>query len=813
MSKPEDTIKHEWLLEGLDCANCALKIEHGVGKIKGISSSSVNFITKTLSMDIDAADEGHILTSAKQQIKKLEPHIVIIDKQMRGNAHKVGKNDRHHQSYGHNDIKGNQPDQHGEHEHSHTRELQGDHANSHHDGQSEVHSSHAHSHNTSHAHNGHTHSHAHSGHIHSHAASHAHNSHLHLDEHSSDHDEAHNHSHSHAHGMNKKLLYRLIAGGALLIIGVAAPLPQMVALLAFIAAYIVVGGDVVWQALANIVRRQWFDEYFLMTIATVGAFAIGEYPEAVGVMLFYQIGEMLQGLAVNRSRKSISALLDIRPDYANLKINQELRKVSPEQVEIGDYIVIKPGEKVPLDGKVVDGSSFVDTSALTGESVPREVEAGSEILSGFVNKSGLLTVEVTKSYGESTVSKILDMVQNASSKKAPTESFITKFARYYTPAVVFVAIALAALPPLLFPAEAFADWLYRALIFLVISCPCALVVSIPLGFFGGIGAASKQGILIKGGNYLEALNDVKYAVFDKTGTLTKGSFKVAGIYPAGSFSEEQLLQYAAYAEQHSTHPIAASIVAAYTEPVAVEQLEHYEEIAGHGIAIRWRGQNVLAGNYKLMEREGIDYPTPAHMGTLVHIAIDGQYGGYLLIADEVKEDAAAAIAALKQLGIKKIVMLTGDAKAVGEAVAEQLGVDEVHAELLPQHKVEHIERLAAAKAPKEKLAFIGDGINDTPVLAQADVGIAMGGLGSDAAIEAADIVIMTDEPSKLAAAITIARRTRRIVWQNIGFALGVKAIFLILGAFGVATMWEAVFSDVGVTLLAVLNAMRVLRLK
>lgn len=757
MSKSTTTVKHEWLLEGLDCANCALKIENGVGKVKGVTSSSVNFVTKTLTIETGSEHENEVLAEAHKKVKALEPHIDIVDKAAAARlaAHEPAR----------------------AHEHSHT-----------HQHEAGIH-----------------HSHRHGAHSEDDSAS--------SRTAASRQKRANQHGHQHSHGLNRVLLYRLIAGAALLLTGLLATMLQWLSVLVLVAAYIIVGGDIVWRAARNIARGQWFDEYFLMTIATLGAFAIKEYPEAVGVMLFYQVGEMLQGLAVNRSRKSISALLDIRPDYANLKVGHDVRKVSPEDVQIGNVIVVKPGERVPLDGKIVEGSSYVDTSALTGESMPREVTAGSEVLSGFINTSGLLTVEVTKSYGESTVSKILDMVQNASSKKAPTENFITKFARYYTPVVVIVAVALAVLPPLLFPAEQFADWLYRALIFLVISCPCALVVSIPLGFFGGIGAASKNGILIKGSNYLEALNDVKYAVFDKTGTLTKGSFQVTKVHSTGRYTEQQLLEYAAYAEQHSTHPIAASIIAAYGQPLSDQQLEHYEEISGHGVSIRWQGRSILVGNARLMERETIPYAAPDHAGTLVYIAVDGKYAGHLVIADEVKQDAAAAIASLKQLGVKKTVMLTGDVKAVGEAVGKQLGVDEVHAELLPQHKVEHIERLAAAKGPKEKLAFIGDGINDTPVLAQADVGIAMGGLGSDAAIEAADIVIMTDEPSKLATAISIARSTRRIVWQNIIFALGVKAIFLALGAFGIATMWEAVFSDVGVTLLAVLNAMRVLRLK
>lgn len=507
--------------------------------------------------------------------------------------------------------------------------------------------------------------------------------------------------------------------------------------------------------------------------------------------------------------------MDIRPDYANILTGSgdETRRVSPEDVRIGDRIVVKAGERVPLDGIVRAGRSMVDTSALTGESVPRELESGSDVLSGFVNKNGMLTIEVTKTFGESTVSKILDLVQNASSRKAKTEHFISKFARYYTLIVVILAALIAFVPPLILSGATFADWIYRALVFLVISCPCALVVSIPLGFFGGIGAASRNGILVKGSNYLEALNDVKVVVFDKTGTLTKGVFKVTAIHPEGGRTEEELMELAAIAEANSNHPIAESIRAAWAKAIPTQGVEGYDEVAGHGIKVSVNGREVLAGNAKLMKQAGISYTTPETAGTIVHVAEAGTYVGHLIIADEVKDDAAAAIQALKKLGIRKTVMLTGDAKAVGEAVGRELGVDEVYAELLPQDKVERLEQLEAAKSPKEKMVFVGDGINDTPVLARADVGVAMGGLGSDAAIEAADVVIMTDEPSKLASAIRIAKRTRMIVWQNIAFALGVKAIFLLLGVFGIATMWEAVFSDVGVTVLAVLNAMRVLRVK
>ncbi|MGE5677018.1 MAG: heavy metal translocating P-type ATPase, partial [Pseudomonadota bacterium] len=530
------------------------------------------------------------------------------------------------------------------------------------------------------------------------------------------------------------------------------------------------------------------------------------------VMLFYQIGEFFQDIAVNRSRKSIAALMDIRPDFANIKVGADTKRVSPEDVNIGDLIVVSPGEKVPLDGRIVEGRSMVDTSALTGESVPREVEPGEDILGGFINKNGVLTVEVTKEFGESTVSRILDLVQNASSKKAPTENFITKFARYYTPAVVFIALGLAILPPLLVPGAAFSDWLYRALVFLVVSCPCALVVSIPLGFFGGIGGASRNGVLIKGSNYLEALNNVDTVVFDKTGTLTKGVFKVTDIKPV-NIGKEELLELAAYAESYSNHPIAMSVMKAYNKEINKSEIDNYDEISGYGIKAKVKGREILAGNAKLMNSENIAYENPDTVGTVVHVAINGEYTGYIVISDEVKEDSERAIRELKKAGVRKTVMLTGDIKSVGQRIGEKLGLDEVHAELLPDQKVEKLEAIEKQKPAKGKLVFVGDGINDAPVLARADIGIAMGGLGSDAAIEAADVVIMTDEPSKIVSAIKIARRTRAIVWQNIIFAMGIKLIVLALGAGGIATIWEAVFADVGVTVIAVLNAMRVMNVE
>ncbi len=609
---------------------------------------------------------------------------------------------------------------------------------------------------------------------------------------------------------SKKKIMQIAVSGALFVLGLALNLPHRAEPAVFLLSYLIVGGEIIFRALKNIPRGNFFDENSLMTIATIGAFLIGEYPEGVAVMLFYQVGEFFQDLAVNRSRRSIGALMNIRPDFANLKVGDSLKKVSPEEVKIGDIILVKPGEKVPLDGKVIAGTSMVDTSALTGESMPREVAAGDEILSGFINKNGLLTVEVTAEFSASTVSKILDLVQNAAARKAPTENFITKFAGYYTPAVVLTALFIALIPPLVLSDAVFSDWLYRALVFLVISCPCALVVSIPLSFFGGIGAASKKGILVKGSNYLEALNQVETVIFDKTGTLTKGVFNVTEINPHNNYSKEDLLKYAAYAESYSNHPIAVSILKAYQKEVDKAKIESYQEISGYGVKVKVQGINVLTGNAKLMKKENINYPEVDSAGTVVHVAVEHTYAGYIVIADEVKADSSNAVKALKALGVKKAVMLTGDALSVAKRVGNALKLDEVYAELLPNEKVEKLEMLDRQKAANKKLVFVGDGINDAPVLARADIGIAMGGLGSDAAIEAADIVIMTDEPSKIATAIKIAQRTRKIVWQNIVFALGVKLIFLTMGGLGIASMWQAVFADVGVTLIAIINAMRVL---
>ncbi|WP_133063237.1 heavy metal translocating P-type ATPase [Bacillus spizizenii] len=697
-------VKQEYVLDGLDCSNCAQKIENGVKGIKGIDGCAVNFAASTLTVSADGKEEQWVTNKVEKKVKSIDPHVSVRQKHKKKSADD---------------------------------------------------------------------------------------------------------------GYRNRMINMLIRMAAAVILGAAAYLIHSgtIEFFLFLAAYLIIGGDIIIRAVKNISRGQVFDEHFLMALATIGAFLIQQYPEGVAVMLFYQIGELFQGAAVSRSRKSISALMDIRPDYANVKTENGIEQVSPEDVKTGDIIVVNPGESIPLDGKVVQGSAMVDTSALTGESVPRKAAEGQDVMSGFINQNGVLHIEVTKGYQESAVSKILDLVQNASSRKARTENFITKFAKYYTPAVVIIAVLLAFVPPLVLPGAALSDWVYRALIFLVISCPCALVVSIPLGFFGGIGAASKAGVLVKGSNYLEALNQVKYAVFDKTGTLTKGSFEVTEIKPAEGFTKESLLEAAAYAELHSQHPIAESVRKAYGKMLSSDAIESYEEISGHGIFAKVNETEILAGNKKLMEREQIESVPDEYAGTIVHIAVDQRYAGAIIIADEVKEDAAQAIADLKSFGIKQTVMLTGDSKQTGEAVGKQLGIDEVYAELLPQDKVARVEALEAKLSPNEKLIFVGDGINDTPVLARADIGAAMGGLGSDAAVEAADVVLMTDQPSKIAEAIRIAKRTRRIVWQNIGFALGVKAIFLILGAFGIATMWEAVFSDVGVTLLAVANAMRVMRLE
>ena len=620
----------------------------------------------------------------------------------------------------------------------------------------------------------------------------------------------------------KKSLQQILIALALvillkLLLRVLPALPTPVELLLYLIPYFVVGKDVLRKAIKGIKNRQPFDECFLMAVATVGAFALGDYVEGCAVILFYQIGELFQSVAVGKSRKNIAALMDIRPDYANLMVDGKLEQVDPDDVEVGTEIVVDPGEKVPIDGVIVEGNTTLNTGALTGESVPRDAKTGDDVISGCINMSGRITVRTTKPFGESTVSKILDLVENSAMKKSKSENFITKFARYYTPAVCYSALALAVLPPLIrllagHPAM-WAEWITRALTFLVISCPCALVISIPLSFFGGIGCASKNGILVKGSNYLEALADTKYIVCDKTGTLTKGVFQVTGVYPAPGVDKKVLLGLAAYAESGSHHPISQSLKDAYGQPLQGERVSAIQEIAGHGVQALVDGHPVAVGNAKLMEKIGAALPGARTDGTTVYVAADGKYIGCIVISDVVKPTAKAAMAALKENGVKMTVMLTGDAKAAADRVAAEIGMDRVESELLPGDKVAQVEKLLAEKGPKENLAFVGDGINDAPVLSRADVGIAMGALGSDAAIEAADVVLMDDDPSKIALAMKISRHTLQIVWQNIVFALAVKAVCLVLGALGIAGMWLAIFADVGVMVLAVLNATRALKIK
>ena len=711
--KTEPAVTKVYLLKGLDCPNCSAKIEKEVGELDGVTSSTVNLMNQTLTVQAGTSVAASLLDTVTTIVHSHEPDVEVSEKQLEATA--LVKKDEKAAVYNDED---------------------------------------------------------------------------------------------------KKRTIRLAVGAVVYAIGMAltvfAKLPTLAELAFLIVAYVILGWDVVWQAVKNITRGQVFDEHFLMSVSTIGAFAIGEYPEAVAVMLFYQVGEFFQSLAVKRSRKSISDLMDICPDSATVKRNGVLQVVSPESVAVGEIIVVKPGEKIPLDGIVVDGESMLDTKALTGESVPRSIRKGDEALSGCINQSGLLTLKVTKSFGESTVSKIIDLVENASARKAPTENFITTFARYYTPVVVGMAAVLAIIPPLVL-GGGWSEWLRRGFVFLIVSCPCALVISIPLTFFGGIGAASKRGVLVKGSNYLEALNKVSVVVFDKTGTLTKGVFEVANIIPAAGYQKEQVLEYAAQAESYSNHPIAKSILATYGKPIDQKQFSGFEEISGHGISVMVQGKKVLAGNSKLMESEKIAYAACDAAGTKFYVAADGSYVGCILIADEVKPDSKCAIAELKKIGVEKTVMLTGDDERIGKSVADELGLDAYYAQLLPDQKVEKLEMLDKQKRQGSKLAFVGDGINDAPVLARADVGIAMGGLGSDAAIEAADVVLMTDEPSKLVEAIDVAKATKRIVMQNIVIALGIKSVFLVLGALGMAGMWEAVFGDVGVTIIAVLNAMRILK--
>ena len=687
-------------LEGLNCANCARKIEEKVGKMEGVKESNLNFTTTTLNVKLERkVKEEHAINEIKKIVEALEPH-VKVEKKVSGKTN--------------------------------------------------------------------------------------------------------------VQRAKFEVKPTLIIGTILYLIAVIGDFKGALALILFVASYLLIDGKVVLTAIKNIARGQLFDENFLMTVATIGAFSISEYPEAVAVMLFYEIGETIQGYAVNKSRSSISSLMDIRADYANIIIDGKEKKVSPETVKVEDIILVKPGEKIPLDGIVVEGESFVDTSALTGESVPRKIAVNDEILSGGINTNGVLKVKVTKKFGESTVSRILEMVENAANKKANTEKFITKFAKVYTPIVVALAILIAVVPSIFIKDALFSTWLYRALVFLVVSCPCALVVSVPLGFFAGIGGASKKGVLVKGSNYLELLKDLETVVFDKTGTLTEGVFTVTEIN-TNNIQKEKLIEVAAMAESFSNHPIAISIIKEYGKEIDKEVIEEYEEIAGHGIKAVINNEEILIGNAKLMNQFNISYNEVDSIGTVVYCAINGEFKGSIVISDKIKENAAEALINLKAAGVKKTVMLTGDNKKTAEKVGEKVNIDEVHSELLPLGKVKEVEKLLKASNKNGRLAFVGDGVNDAPVLARADIGIAMGGIGSDAAIEAADVVLMKDDINALVDAINVSKKTNKILWQNIIFALGVKVIVMVLGTFGIANMWTAVFADVGVTIIAIINSTRCFR--
>ena len=727
------------VLSGLNCANCANKIEAKVNKINGIENASLNFSTTVLTVEINKEEEKYnIVNEIKSIVKKLEPHVNVIEKSD-DKFIKVNKvectsrccTDNHwHES--------NNKEQHG---HSHTHEF--------------------------------------------------------------------NEGNGLLGYIKDNLL--LIIGAMIYLIALAYKSNEnLLSFILFGISYLIIGREVILNAIKNILRGEIFDENFLMSIATIGAFLVGEYPEAVAVMLFYQIGEVFQGYAVNKSRKSISSLMNIRADYANVLRNGREIKVSPEEVSINETIIVKPGERVPLDGTILEGKSFIDTSALTGESVPREVTEGNEILSGSINNNGVLKVKVDKEYGESTVARILELVENASNKKAQTEKFITKFAKVYTPIVVAIAILVAIIPPIIIKDSTFSEWVYKALSILVVSCPCALVVSIPLGFFSGIGAASKKGILVKGGNFLEALKNSEIVVFDKTGTLTKGIFEVTEINSI-NISKEELLEITAIGESLSNHPIAVSITKAYRNKVNKDEIKDYKEISGYGIEVNIKGNDVLIGNSKLMKINNIEYNDIDSIGTIVHVAINGEYKGNIVISDEIKENVKESLSELKEVGIKKTIMLTGDNKSVAEKVAMDIGIDEVYSELLPGDKVSKIEDILNKGTSKGKVLFVGDGINDAPVLARADIGVAMGAIGSDAAIEAADVVLMKDNIEEISEAIRISRRTNIILWQNIIFSLGIKIIVMLLVILGLTNMWAAVFADVGVTLIAVLNSMRIIR--
>ncbi|WP_066890109.1 heavy metal translocating P-type ATPase [Clostridium nigeriense] len=749
MSKKEIRL----VLSGLTCANCANKIENKVNNLDGVKEANLNFTTSTLIIESDGSTEkSDIIVKAKEIINKLEPEVKVYDKdEINIEVKSINRCNDGKCSLEHESDKD------------------------------------SHNHNENHGHTSHK-------------------------QHSHSHEESHEHSHEHSHSdpVTLKENLRLIIGAIIFIVAALLDRDSVITIALFILSYLLIGGKVLLTAIKNIGRGEVFDENFLMTVATLGAFFIGEYPEGVAVMLFYEIGELFQSYAVNKSRKSITSLMNIRAEYANVIRGEKEEKVNPETVNIDEIIVVKPGERVPLDGIITEGTSFVDTSALTGESVPREIAKGEEILAGFINTNGVLKIKVTKSFKESTVSRILELVENASNKKAPTEKFITKFARYYTPVVVFSAIALAVIPPLVIKDASFNEWLSRALIFLVVSCPCALVVSIPLGLFAGIGGASRKGILVKGGNYLEALKDINTVVFDKTGTLTKGVFKVTEVNNV-NIEKEELLRIAAISESLSNHPIAQSIIKEYGKEVDSKKLNNYKEISGHGVKTLLEDKQVLVGNYKLMEKFNIKYDKINSIGTIVHVAIDNEYKGNIVISDEIKEGSRDAIKGLKEIGVSQTIMLTGDNKNVAEKVSNLVGVDKVYSELLPGDKVEKVEEIINGNRSKGKVIFVGDGINDAPVLARADIGVAMGGIGSDAAIEAADVVLMKDDPEALVSAIKVARKTNKILWQNIIFALGVKILVMVLGALGMANMWEAVFADVGVTVIAVINSTRCLK--
>lgn len=746
------------VLQGLDCANCANKIEKRVNDLDDVKEAILNFTSLTLSIEVNNEDKKEeVVKKTKEIVNILEPHVKVLNKVV-----KIKKPVNMCTDCG------------DDHEHKH---------------------------NSHESHKGHNHVDGHKGH--------SHEDHSNEEEH--DHSGHDHHGHDHSKPVSLKDNISLIIGVVVYLIAVLFKDVNIVAPILFVISYLLIGGEIVLIALKNIGRGEIFDENFLMTVATVGAFAIGEYPEAVAVMLFYQIGELFQSYAVNKSRKSITSLMDIKAEYANVLVNEKEVKLSPEEVNIDDIIIIKPGERVPLDGIVISGESFVDTSALTGESIPRKLRAEDEILAGCILNNGVLKVKVTKEFSESTVARILELVENASNKKAPTEKFISKFARYYTPIVVFSALALAIIPPILIKDAAFGDWIYRALVFLVVSCPCALVVSIPLGLFAGIGGASKKGVLIKGGNYLEALKDTKTVIFDKTGTLTKGIFKVTEVNIVDeNVNRDEFIKVTAIAESMSNHPIAKSIINEYGKEINPKDLENYEEISGHGIKAKIEGKEVLAGNEKLMKMFSIEHKNTDSIGTVVHVAIDSSYKGSIVISDEVKEESKAAIEGLKKIGVNNIVMLTGDNKSSAIKVAKTLGIDNVYYELLPEDKVNKLEEIMKDDN-SGKVVFVGDGINDAPVLARADIGIAMGGIGSDAAIEAADVVLMKDDPISIIDAVLGARKTNKVLWQNIVFSLGVKLIVLILGAFGIANMWTAVFADVGVTVIAVINSTRCLK--